>query len=213
MPSSDPKRFVLTSVTGASAVVEAAHPQVAYEALDAFVESHKADSYTIRDEKTGDSLDLLPERCIVVRHDVCAARTDFLKVKRPRQCLTAAMLFFESGPQGLSHFGVWVSDLVELEATPEEEGARRAARITTEQQAREELLRLWADHGCVDPSDRFYVFLESRRADEAQADRIVVLALLRMLGLTQVDRPEGARDGEVWVLRDARIDAELEQWS
>lgn len=205
-----PKQFTFEAGDGATLQLTAADAQVAIESLHAFVVGSPSDRYTVRDEVTGERLDLLTEQCVVVRHH--ADSVDRLEVARASRCLTAAMLFFENGHAGLAHFGQWVPDGSEP-LSPKEHGAARAAAITTEAAALAELGRLWADSGIVDPSDEFYVFFDAHGADDDRADRVVLLELLTLIGLKRVDSPAGAADGEVWVRREPRLDAEIDRWA
>lgn len=91
--------------------------------------------------------------------------------------------------------------------------APRAASITTETAALEEIGRIWADSGCVDPSDRYYVFFESQGADADRAERAVVLGLIEFLGLEREDAPSDAAEGEIWVRADPRLRAAITRWS
>ncbi|MGW5401949.1 hypothetical protein [Streptomyces sp. NPDC003952] len=117
------------------------------------------------------------------------------------------MLFFENGHAGLDRFGQWFSDPAGLDAPPE---ARGAAAFTTEAAVVEEVARIWADSGYVDPSDQFYVFFDSHGAAD---DRAELLELISFLGLERVDAPTGAAEGEVWVRTDTRLDAEFARWT
>ena len=92
-------------------------------------------------------------------------------------------------------------------------GATRAATITTEAAALEEVGRIWGDSGIVDPSNQWYVFFDSHGLDDDRAERAALLVLIEFLGLERVDAPAEAADGEVWVRTDPRLDAELERWS
>lgn len=209
-----PKRFRFEAADGTDESVLVADAQAAYEALRGFVEHHSSDRYTVRDDTTAETLDLLTGRCVLTRHHVTGGpRTDHLEVARAARCLTGAMLFFENGHAGLDHFGSWVDDLAVLDEAPEVQGARRAASFTTQEAALAELGRLWADSGIVDPSDRFCVFFDSHGADDDLVERVVLLQLIPFLGLERVEAPAGAADGEVWVRRDPRLDAEIERWA
>ncbi|MEU5937073.1 hypothetical protein [Micromonospora sp. NPDC047187] len=123
------------------------------------------------------------------------------------------MLFFENGYAGLDHSGQWfsdLSDLSDLDASPEARGAARAATITAEAAAIEEVGRIWADSGSVDLSDKHYVFFASHDVD---VDRAELLQLIEFLGLERVDAPAEAAGGEVWVRTDPRLDVECARWS
>ncbi|MFI5867212.1 hypothetical protein [Streptomyces sp. NPDC051546] len=143
-------------------------------------------------------------------------RAEFLRVDRGNRYLPSAMLFFENGHAGLDSFGQWFSDPAGLDAPPAARGAARAAAFTTEAAVVEEVARIWADSGCVDPSDQFYVFFDSHGAADDRADgadRAELLELISFLGLERVDAPTGAAEGEVWVRTDTRLDAEFARWT
>ncbi len=65
----------------------------------------------------------------------------------------------------------------------------------------------------MDPSDQYYVFFDSRDADDDRAERAELLKLIAFLGIERVDTPAGAAEGEVWVRTDVRLDVEFERWS
>lgn len=94
---------------------------------------------------------------------------------------------------------------------PAERGARWAAGITDEREARDEVLRIWADNGIVE--DDYYVFFHTDTVAESPEDRAALTVLIEILGLRRLPLPEGAADGEVWVRTDPRIDAELKNWA
>lgn len=206
-----PKQFTYAAADGSTTEITAADAQEAVTALYAFVDGSGSDSYTVHDRTTGESLGLLVAEKAVVRHRE-GGGTDRVEVPRADRCLTAAMLFFESGHAGLDRFGQWVAEGDEP-LSPEDHGAARASAITSEAAALAELGRLWADSGYVDPSDQFYVFFDSHGLDDDRADRVVVLRLSDVLGLERVEAPAGAADGEVWVRRDPRLDAEVDRWA
>jgi hypothetical protein len=206
-----PKQFVFAAGDGNDEQVSVGDPQEAYVAFSAFFRGREADTYTIRDEPAGQRLVLMPGAGVISRiKDADRPRSEHLKVDRANRYLPSAMLFFENGYAGLDHFGQWFADLADLDASPETRGAARAATITTEAAAIEEVARIWAASGIVDPGDQYYVFFDSHGADDDRADRAELLKLLDFLGLQRVDAPAG---GEVWVRIDPRLDAELARWS
>ncbi|MEU4445659.1 hypothetical protein AB0K14_30295 [Actinosynnema sp. NPDC050801] len=82
-----------------------------------------------------------------------------------------------------------------------------------DRKAADRFCRLWADSGYNDRWDVHYVFFDGDTVEDAGEARDELLALIRTLGLQRVDAPPGAATGEVWVLTDPRIDAELGHWS
>jgi hypothetical protein len=209
--SPGPKEFVFGGGTDQRVVV--ADPQEAYVAFSEFFRGQDGGSCTIDDEAAGQRLVLMPGQGVIVRSTGAdQPRTEYLKVDRPNRYMPSAMLFFENGYAGLDHFGQWFSNLADLDASPEERGATRAATITTEAAAIEEVGRIWADSGIVDPSNQWCVFFDSHGLDD-RADRAGLLVLIDFLGLERVDAPAEAADGEVWVRMDPRLDAELERWA
>ncbi|TDB94412.1 hypothetical protein E1091_11020 [Micromonospora fluostatini] len=209
-----PKQFVFTVGDGNDQQVSVGDPQEAYVAFSAFFRGRESDTYTIRDEPAGQSLVLMPRLGVISRAEHAdRPRSEHLRVDRPNRYLPSAMLFFENGYAGLDRFGQWLPDLSDLDASPETRGAARAATITTEAAAIEEVARIWADSGIVDPSDRYYVFFDSRDVDDDRAERAELLQLIDVLGLERVDAPAGAAGGEVWVRTDPRLAAECARWS
>ncbi len=209
-----PKQFVFAVGDGNDQQVTVGDPQEAYVAFSAFFRSREADTYTIKDEPAGQSLVLMPRAGVISRiKGTDQPRSEYLQVDRANRYLPSAMLFFENGHSGLARFGQWFSDLADLDASPETRGAARAATITTEPAAIEEVARIWANSGIVDPSDQYYVFFDSHDADDDRADRAVLLKLIEFLGLERVDAPAEAAGGEVWVRTDTRLDAEFARWS
>lgn len=206
-----PKHFVFAVGDGNDEKVSVGDPQEAYVAFSAFFKDRKSGTYTISDEPAGQSLILMPDRGVIAR--VKGTETEYLRADRPNRYLPAAMLFFENGYNGLNHYGQWFSALADLDATPETRGALRAATFTTEAAAFEEVARIWADSGIVDPSDQYYVFFDSHKTDEARAERAELLTLIAFLGLERVDTPADAADGEVWVRADARLADACARWS
>jgi hypothetical protein len=209
--SPGPKEFVFGAGGGNDQRVVVADPQEAYVAFSEFFRKQNGGICTIDDEPAGQRLVLMPGPGVIVRST--GANTEYLKVDRPNRYTPSAMLFFENGYAGLDHFGQWFSNLADLDASPQARGATRAATITTEAAALEEVGRIWGDSGIVDPSNQWYVFFDSHGLDDDQADRAALLVLIDFLGLERVDAPDGAADGEVWVRMDPRLDAELERWS
>ncbi|MFI2781332.1 hypothetical protein [Streptomyces sp. ALB3] len=209
-----PKQFTFVVGDGNDQEVSVGDPQEAYVAFSAFFRGRDADTYTIEDVPAGQRLVLMPGQGVIAR--IAGAdrrRCEYLKVDRANRYLPSAMLFFENGYAGLDHFGQWFSDLSGLEASPETRGATRAATITTEAAAIQEVARIWGDSGTVDPSNRCYVFFDSRGLAEDRAERAELLRLIEFLGLERVDAPAGAADGEVRVGTDTRLDVEFERWS
>ncbi|GAB3811024.1 hypothetical protein [Kribbella italica] len=209
--SPGPKEFVFGGGDGGDQRVVVPDAQEAYVAFSTFFRVQDGGTWTIDDEPAGQRLVLMPGQAVLARST--AGSLEYLKVDRPNRYLPGAMLFFENGYAGLDHFGPWLPNLADLDATPEARGATRAATITTEAAALEEAGRIWADSGIVDPSDQWYVFFDSHGAEDDRAERAALLVLIEFLGLERVDAPAEAADGEVWVRRDARLDTEFERWS
>ncbi|MGW2303159.1 hypothetical protein [Streptomyces sp. NPDC001809] len=209
-----PKQFVFVSGEGNDQQVSVGDAQEAYVAFSEYFRDRASDTCTITDEQSGQRLVLMPEQGVVCRiEEADQQRTEYLRVDRPHRYLPSAMLFFENGFGGLDRFGQWFSDLSDLDASPETRGAARAAAMTTEAAAMEEVGRIWSDSGYVDPSDQYFVFFDSHDAEDDRAERAALLRLIGFLGLQQVDAPAGAADGEVWVRTDPRLDAECARWS
>ncbi|GAB3939081.1 hypothetical protein [Micromonospora vulcania] len=209
-----PKQFVFTIGAGNDQQVSVADPQEAYVAFSAFFRGRESHTYTIKDEPARQSLVLMPRLGVISRiKDADQPRSEHLRVDRPNRYLPSAMLFFENGYAGLDYFGQWFSDLSDLDASPETRGAARAAAIATEAAAIQEVGRIWADSGIVDPSDQYYVFFDSQDVDDDRAERAELLKLIEFLGLERVDAPAGAAGGEVWVRTDPRLDVESARWS
>ncbi|MEH0971821.1 hypothetical protein V6U77_11885 [Micromonospora sp. CPCC 205546] len=209
-----PKQFVFAVGDGNDQQVSVGDPQEAYVAFSAFFRGREADTYTIKDEPAGQSLALMPRLGVISRtRDADHPRSEHLQVDRANRYLPGAMLFFENGYAGLDRFGQWFSDLSDLDASPEARGAARAATITTEAAAIEEVARIWADSGIVDPSDQYYVFFDSHGVDDDRAERAELLQLIDFLGLERVDAPAEASGGEVWVRTDPRLEVEAARWS
>ncbi|MEV7561994.1 hypothetical protein [Streptomyces sp. NPDC089795] len=209
-----PKQFVFAVGDGNDQRVSVGDPQEAYMAFSAFFRHRNSDAYTIIDELSGQSLVLMPGQGVISRiHAADRPRSEHLRVDRGNRFLPSAMLFFENGYAGLDRFGQWFSDLADLGASPETRGAARAATLTTEPAAIEEVARIWADSGCVDPSDQYYVFFDSHGVDDDRADRAELLTLIEFLGIERVDAPAEAAGGEIWVRTDPRLDTEFARWS
>ncbi|MGI9822865.1 DUF6357 family protein [Agromyces sp. Marseille-Q5079] len=209
-----PKDFVFGVGDGDDQRVSLADPQEAYLAFAAFFGEREADTYSIVDERAGQSLVLLLAHGAIARVEVAdRSRTDYLKIDRPNRYMPSVMRFFENGHAGLDHFGQWFTDLADLDASPEVRGAARAATITTEAAAIEEVARIWADSGIVDPTDQYYVFFDSHGLDDDRADRAELIELIGFLGLERLDNPADSPDGEVRVRADPRLDVEFERWS
>ncbi|MEU8126726.1 hypothetical protein AB0B68_05905 [Micromonospora sp. NPDC049049] len=209
-----PKQFVFAGGDGNDQHVSVGDPQEAYVAFSAFFRGRESDTYTITDEPARQRLVLMPSLGVISRiTEADQPRSEHLRVDRPNRYLPSAMLFFENGYAGLDHFGQWLADLSDLDASPEARGAARAATITTEAAAIAEVGRIWADSGYVDPTDSYYIFFDSQDIDDDRADRAELLQLIEFLGLERVDAPAEAAGGEVWVRSDPRLDAQSEQWS
>ncbi|MEU7935483.1 hypothetical protein [Micromonospora echinofusca] len=209
-----PRQFVFSVGDGNDQQVSVGDPQEAYVAFSAFFRGRESDTYTIKDEPARQSLVLMPRLRVISRtRDADQPRSEHLRVDRPNRYLPSAMLFFENGYAGLDRFGQWFSEPSDLDASPETRGAARAATITTEAAALEEVARIWADSGSVDPSDQYYVFFESHDVDDDRAERAELLQLIDFLGLERVDAPAEAAGGEVWVRTDPRLDVECARWS
>ncbi|MFF8411151.1 hypothetical protein [Streptomyces omiyaensis] len=209
-----PRRFVFATGDGDDRQVSVADPQEAYVAFSAFFRERDAATYTISDEPARQHLVLVPGQGLISRiEDAGVRRVEHLRVDRGNRHLPAAMLFFENGYAGLDRFGQWFSDPADLDASPEARGAARAAAFTTEAAAIEEVARIWADAGIVDPSDRYYVFFDSHGVDDDRAERAELLRLIEFLGVERVDAPDGAAGGEVWVRTDPRLDAACARWA
>ncbi|KPC78150.1 DUF6357 family protein [Streptomyces sp. NRRL S-4] len=209
-----PKQFVFTVGDGNDQQVSVGDPQEAYVEFSAFFRTRDSDTYTIEDEPASQSLVLMPGQGVIARIEMAnQPRSEYLQVDRANRYLPSAMLFFENGYSGLDYFGQWFSDLADLDASPETRGATRAATITTESASIEEIARIWADSGTVDPGNQYYVFFDSHDAGDDRAERAELLKLIEFLGIERVDAPAEAADGEVWVRTDTRLDVEFERWS
>ncbi|MEU8678273.1 DUF6357 family protein [Streptomyces sp. NPDC048560] len=209
-----PKQFVFAVGDGNDQQVSVGDPQEAYVEFSAFFRNRDSDTYTIEDEPASQSLVLMPGQGVIARIEVAdRPRSEYLQVDGANRYLPSAMLFFENGYSGLDYFGQWFSDLADLDASPETRGATRAATITTESAAIEEIARIWADSGTVDPSDQHYVFFDSHGVSDDRAERAELLKLIEFLGIERVNAPAEAADGEVWVRTDTRLDVEFERWS
>ncbi|MFF4165648.1 hypothetical protein [Streptomyces sp. NPDC001741] len=209
-----PKQFVFAVGDGNDQQISVGDPQEAYVAFSAFFRGRDSDTYTIEDVPASQKLVLMPGQGVIARIEMAdQRRSEYLKVDMANRYMPSAMLFFENGYAGLDHFGQWFSDLADLDASPEARGAARAATITTEAAAIEEVARIWANSGIVDPSDQYYVFFDSHGADDDRAERAELLRLIEFLGLERVDAPAEAADGEVRVRTDTRLDVEFERWS
>ncbi|MGW6964736.1 hypothetical protein ACWGET_11835 [Streptomyces zaomyceticus] len=212
--SPGPRQFVFAVGDGNDQQVSVGDPQEAYVAFSAFFRGRESDTYVITDEPSRQSLVLMPEQGVISRiRNADQPRSEYLQVDRGKRYLPSAMLFFENGYAGLDRFGQWFSDLADLDASPETRGAARAAAITTEAAAIEEVARIWADSGYVDPSDQYYVFFDSHGVDDDRAERAALLKLIEFLGIERVEAPAGAAGGEVWVRTDPRLDVECARWS
>lgn len=207
-----PKQFVFAVGDGNAQQVSVGDPQEAYVAFSAFFRDRDSDTYTINDELSGQSLVLMPRNGVISRIKDAGPRSEYLQAGRANRYLPSAMLFFENGYAGLDRFGQWFSDPADLDASPETRGAARAARMTTEAAAIEEVARIWADSGSVDPSDQFYVFFDAHGVDDDRAERAELLQLIAFLGIDRVDAPAQAAGGEVWVRIDTRLEAECARW-
>ncbi|MET8174747.1 DUF6357 family protein [Streptomyces clavifer] len=209
-----PKQFVFAVGDGNDQRVSVGDPQEAYVAFSAFFRERHSGTYTIEDDSAGHSLVLMPGQGVIARTEVAdIPRSEYLQVDRANRYLPSAMLFFENGYAGLDYFGQWFSDLADLDASPETRGATRAATITTEAAAIQEVARIWADSGVVEPSNECYVFFDSHGVGDDRAERAELLKLIEFLGIERVDAPAEVAEGEVWVRTDKRLDVEFERWS
>ncbi|WP_261164513.1 DUF6357 family protein [Microbacterium sp. Marseille-Q6965] len=212
-----PRQFLLGDGGGREQQCSADDAQQAYDAFRAFFDELRADGATmlsIEDPAAEEGLALMLGSGVAVRiRGGEDARTEYSRVEPANRFGAFAMRFFEGGFDGLSFLGEWYAEAAELDASPEDRGERRAAAASTEREALDEVLAIWHDAGYIDPSDRYYVFFDSHTLAEPRADRAALLTLIEKLGLQRVDPPAGATEGEVWVLRDPRIDAELESRS
>ncbi|MFJ8798792.1 hypothetical protein [Streptomyces sp. NPDC102487] len=212
--SPGPKQFVFSVGDGDDRQVSVGDPQEAYVAFSAFFRERDAETYTISDEPSGQRLVLTPGQGVISRiEDGNRPRSEHLKVDRGNRFLPSAMLFFENGYAGLDRFGQWTSDVAHLDASPGVRGAARAATMTTEAAAIEEVARIWADSGSVDPSGRHYVFFDAHDVEDDRAERAELLKLIEFLGIERVDAPAESAPGEVWVRTDKRLDVECARWS
>ncbi|MFE7098473.1 hypothetical protein [Streptomyces erythrochromogenes] len=209
-----PKQFVFAVGDGNDQQVSVGDPQEAYMAFSAFFRDRDSDTYTISDGPSGQSLVIMPKQGVISRtKEADRPRSEYLRVDRGNRYLPSAMLFFENGYAGLDRFGQWFSDPADLDASPETRGVARAAAITTEAAAIEEVARIWGDSGCVDGSDQFYIFFDSHGVDDDRADRAELLKLIEFLGLERVEAPAEAAEGEVRVRTDTRLDSAFARWS
>ncbi|WP_428957351.1 DUF6357 family protein [Streptomyces sp. cg35] len=209
-----PKQFVFAAGDGNDQQVSVGDPQEAYVAFSAFFRDRDSGIYTINDEPSGQSLVLMPGQGVISRiKDADQPRSEYLRVDRANRYLPSAMLFFENGYASLDRFGQWFSDLADLDASPEKRGAARAATITTEAAAIEEVARIWADSGSVNPSGQYYVFFDAHDVDNDRAERAELLKLIEFLSIERVEAPAEAAGGEVWVRTDTRLDVECARWS
>lgn len=223
VPDDDPdaREVVLRSGSGASQILRFAHPNDTTYPMQAFLVRHAGHDVSIEWAEAGERLEVMGEASVLVRTAGLAGdgaatpteRREFLKVDQPRRVATAAHRFLEGGFAGLDGFGQWVADIAVLDLPPAQLGRHRASSFTTDAEILAEVGRLWADSGIVDPSDRFWVFFESRSRDEDEAERAELLALLDRLGIEPSDLPDGAPTGEVWVAREPRLDAEIDSWA
>lgn len=191
-------------------------PQAAYEAFGAFADDHPgADFLSLEDEAAGEGLALLlGNRAVArIRSEEGADDPQVQYVAHANGYGRFVMRFLEDGWAGLEHAGQWFDDIADLDATPEVRGERRAAAMATEQEAVDEVVRIWHDSGIVDESDEHYVFFHLSTPEELRAERAELVSLIATLGLDRVDPPAGAEAGEVWVRKDPRVEAEIERWS
>lgn len=219
------REYVLRSASGDSQRLRIRHPNDATYAREAFLVRHAGHDVSVEDPEGGERLDLMRDRMLIGRTTGLAgtaagdgaspssARTEFMKVDGPRRYGPAIHLFLEDGFAGLDHFGQWFTDVEDLDLPPEQLGRHRAAMFTTEADILAEIGCIWADSGIVDQSDQYWVFFDSRSLDEDEAERAELLVLLGRLGLEPVEPPAGAESGEVWVPREDRLDAEIDNWA
>lgn len=216
------REYVLSSASGETQPLRIRHPNETTYPLQAFLVRHDGHDVSIDDPENGERLVLMRGESLIARTSglpgggavaPSSMRTEFMKIDRPNKYAPAAHLFFENGFAGLDHFGQWLTDIHDLDLPPAERGLVRAAAFGSSAEMLSEVARIWADSGVVDPTDRYWVFFDSRSLDEDEAERAELLALLDRLGLKTAEPPAGARDGEVWVPRQADLDAEIERWA
>ena len=209
-----PKHFVFAAGDGEPQSVTAADPQTAFGLFRRLFRTPMPGMFTVTDMDTGERIVLVPGDDVILRADGAQPpRSEYLDIERGGQYTACAMLFFEGGFDGVENLGRWLPAEAAAGLSPEERGAVRAATFTTEAAAIEEVLRIWADSGIVDPTDEYLVFFESFEADRQRVQRGQVLKFIELLGLEKVDAPAGAASGEVWVRRDPRLDDRLEDWA
>lgn len=215
------REYVLSCDCGAAQRLRIRHPNETTYALRAFLVRHDGHDVFIEDPESGERLALMRGDSLIARTAGRAAgdsatgssgRTEFMKVDLPNRYAPAASLFFAGGFAGLDRFGRWLTDIRELDLSAAAQGQLRAASFGSTAEVLSQVGRMWADSGAVDPSDRYWVFFDSSSLDEDETERAELLALLDRLGLKPAERPAEATDGEVWVLREARLDAELDRW-
>jgi len=191
-------------------------PQQAYDVFRTFRDELRGDPVmlSIEDPAAEEALALMIGSGTAVRiRGAERPRTEYSILGHPNRIGSFAMRFFEDGYDGLGGLGAWYASAAELDLPPEERGARRAAAITDEREALNEVLRIWAHNGIVDVDGEHYVFFHTDTLAESPDDRAALVVLIETLGLQRVPLPEGAAEGEVWVRTDPRIEVEIENWS
>lgn len=211
--STPPATFLLSTSSGRREELDASDADRARAAFEAFFGPGDEALYVIEEAATGDRLEIRPHGDLLTRIRRVDGETGHCEIDGPRRLHLAVTAFLGSGHAGLGEppFRRWDLPVVDVNDTPEERGARLAAGFTTEQDALDEVMRLWADSGVVE--DDHYVFFESQSRDESRADRAELLVLLDFLGLVPADLPEDAEDGEVRVPLDPRIEDVIELWA
>ncbi|MCW4457992.1 DUF6357 family protein [Microbacterium sp. MPKO10] len=98
-------------------------------------------------------------------------KTEYCAVENVRRYWSFVMRFVEDGYAGLDYAGQWFADLADLAESPEERGERWAAAVLIEYEAIDEVCRIWADSGIVDPSNQYYVFFDTHALEVSRAER------------------------------------------
>jgi len=208
-----PRLFLFGDGAGTERRCSAADPQQAYDAFAQFRGELQGDPVmlSIEDPVAEEALAMIVGSGTAVRiRGGRHPQREYRRIDRANWVGAYAMRFFEDGYDGLAG-GPWYQDAADLDLPPAERGARWAAGITDEREARDEVLRIWADNGIVE--DDHYVFFHTDTVAESPEDRAALTVLIETLGLRRLPLPEGAADGEVWVRTDPRIDAEIENWA
>lgn len=195
-----------------------------------FVARHSADDcnmFALEDEKNGEGIhahfyaDSI-ERFTVVNKSKGSSAPEFKEeyalvggLSDYRKIVKA---FVDGGYGALDSHGPWIADLVEFERYRERQNNLEATPMVPEitessDDSVTQICKMWAENGYVDPTDTFYVFFDSMTLEETEPDRTQLFHLVNEMGLEVATTPTEAANGEVWVRRDSRIDAELENWA